>query len=164
MTPEQWLRVVLRATGNTAEIKLPDSDPEAEKFDRKGYFTGTHDELPSSLDDMKAIFVQTFGEPPGQAEVDYSPGVNKSLFLMNDRLIQHWLKPRSGNLIERLGKLDKHSEVARELYLCVLSRLPEEEERDWVSAYLSDNVHRRKEAQVDLVWALLNSAEFMCNH
>jgi hypothetical protein len=164
LTPEQLLRAVLRATGNTAEIKLPDSDPEAEKFDRKGYFTGTHDELPSSLDDMKAIFVQTFGEPPGQAEVDFSPGVNKSLFLMNDRLIQYWLKSQSGNLIERLGKLDKHSEVARELYLCILSRLPEEEERDWVSAYLSDNPHRREEAQGDLVWALLNSAEFRFNH
>jgi hypothetical protein len=164
LTPEQLLRAVLRATGNTAKIKLPDSDPEAEKFDRKGYFTGTHDELPSSLDDMKAIFVQTFGEPPGQPEVDYSPGVNKSLFLMNDRLIQHWLKPRSGNLIDRLNKLEKHSEIAREVYLCVLSRLPEEEERDWVSGYLSDNAHKKEGALGDLVWALLNSAEFRFNY
>jgi hypothetical protein len=164
LTPEQLLRAVLRATGNTGEIKTPDPDPEAEKFDRKGYFTGSHDELPSSLDDMKAIFAQTFGEPPGQPEVDYSPGVNKSLFLMNDRLIQHWLKPRSGNLINRLGKLNKDSQIAREVYLCVLSRLPEEEERDWVSGYLSDNAHRREGALGDLVWALLNSAEFRFNH
>ena len=164
LTPEHLLRAVLRATGNVGEIKPTDTDPEAEKFDRKGYFTGSHDELPSSLDDMKAIFVQTFGDPPGQAEVDFSPGVNKSLFLMNDRLIQHWLKPRSGNLIDRLGKLNKDSEVARELYLCVLSRLPEEEERDWVTAYLSENAHRSEGAQGDLVWALLNSAEFRFNH
>ena len=164
LTPEQLLRAVLRVTGNVGEINPPDSESEAEKFDRKGYFTGTHDELPSSLEDMKAIFVQTFGEPPGQPEIDFSPGVNKSLFLMNDRLIQHWLKPRSGNLVHRLGKLNKDSAVARELYLCVLSRLPEEEERDWVSDYLSENAHRREEAQGDLVWSLLNSAEFRFNH
>jgi hypothetical protein len=164
LTPEQLLRAVLRVTGNVGEINPPDSESEAEKFDRKGYFTGTHDELPSSLADMKAIFVQTFGEPPGQPEIDFSPGVNKSLFLMNDRLIQHWLKPRSGNLVHRLGKLNKDSAVARELYLCVLSRLPEEEERDWVSDYLSENAHRREEAQGDLVWSLLNSAEFRFNH
>jgi len=164
LTPEQLLRAVLRATGNTGEIDPPDSDPEAEKFDRKGYFTGSHEELPSSLEDMKAIFAQTFGEPPGQPEVDFSPGVNKSLFLMNDRLIQHWLKPRPGNLIDRLDKLEKHSEIARELYLCVLSRLPEKEERDWVSGYLSDNAHRSEGALGDLGWALLNSAEFRFNH
>ena len=42
--------------------------------------------------------------------------------------------------------------------------LPGEEERDWVSDYLSENTHRREEAQGDLVWALLNSAEFRFNH
>ena len=160
LTPEQLLRAILQATGNTEQAKALKVDPEAEKFDRKGYFTGSNVELPPSLEEMKAIFIQTFAQPPGEAEVDFSPGVNKSLFLMNDRLIQHWLKPRDGNLIDRLGKLKSVEAIAREMYLNVFSRLPAKEEQDWVAGYLAKNEERREGALGDLAWALLNSAEF----
>jgi hypothetical protein len=164
LTPEQLLRAVLRATGNTKHAKALKVDPEAEKFDRKGYFTGSNVELPPSLAEMEAIFIQTFGRPPGEAEVDFSPGVNKSLFLMNDRLIEHWLKPRAGNLIDRLSKMDAPDAMAKEMYLAVLSRLPEKEEAIWIADYLARNEPRRTAALGDLAWALLNSAEFMFNH
>lgn len=164
LTPEQLLRAVLRATGNTKHAKGLKVDPEAKKFDRKGYFTGSNVELPPSLAEMEAIFIQTFGRPPGEAEVDFSPGVNKSLFLMNDRLIEHWLKPRAGNLIDRLSKMDAPDAMAKEMYLAVLSRLPEKEEAIWIADYLARNEPRRTAALGDLAWALLNSAEFMFNH
>ena len=164
LTPEQLLRAVLRATGNTAHARTLKVDPEAEKFDRKGYFTGSNVELPPSWAEMEAIFIQTFAQPPGVAEVDFSPGVNKSLFLMNDRLIQHWLKPRAGNLIDRLSKMDAPDAMAKEMYLAVLSRLPEKEEAIWIADYLARNEPRRTAALGDLAWALLNSAEFMFNH
>jgi hypothetical protein len=164
LTAEQLLRAVLRATGNTEQAKALKVDPEAEKFDRKGYFTGSNLELPPSLEEMEAIFIQTFAQPPGEAEVDFSPGVNKSLFLMNDRLIQHWLKPRGDNLVDRLAKKQNVETIGREMYLNVFSRLPEQEEQDWITDYLAKNEGRRTEALGDLTWALLNSAEFMFNH
>jgi hypothetical protein len=164
LTPEQLLRAVLRATGNTAHARTLKVDPEAEKFDRKGYFTGSNVGLPPSWAEMEAIFIQTFAQPPGVAEVDFSPGVNQSLFLMNDRLIQHWLKPRAGNLIDRLSKMDAPDAMAKEMYLAVLSRLPEKEEAVWIADYLARNEPRRTAALGDLAWALLNSAEFMFNH
>jgi len=83
---------------------------------------------------------------------------------MNDRLIQHWLKPLGNNLVARLGKLETTDAVARRMYLSVLSRLPEEEEKTWVNAYLEKNEQRRTNALGDLAWALLNSAEFRFNH
>ena len=164
LTPEQLLRSLMRATGNTGQTKVLKVDPEAEKFDRKGYFTGSNTKLPPSLEEMEAIFIQTFGQPSGEAEVDFSPGINKSLFLMNDRLIQHWLKPLGNNLVARLGKLETTDAVARGMYLSVLSRLPEEEEQDWLADYLEMNQQRRSAALGDLAWALLNSAEFRFNH
>ncbi|MFP6886367.1 MAG: DUF1553 domain-containing protein, partial [Opitutales bacterium] len=164
LTPEQLLRALLRATGNVEEAKALKADPDAEKFDRKGYFTGSNTELPPSLDEIEAIFIQTFGESPGEAEVDFSPGVNKSLFLMNDRLIQHWLKPRDGNLVEQLMKIKIPESLSRELYLSVLSRLPREDEQLWVADYLEQNEKRTTDALGDLTWALLNSAEFRFNH
>ena len=96
--------------------------------------------------------------------MDFSPGTNKSLFLMNDRLIQHWLKPRDGNLVDRLDKLETTDAIAKEMYLAVLSRLPEEEEQSWMADYLEKNEQRRTGALGDLAWALLNSAEFRFNH
>jgi hypothetical protein len=164
LTPEQLLRAVLRATGNIEWAKALKVEPDAEKFDRKGYFTGTNVELPPSLNEMEAIFIQTFAQPPGEAEVDFSPGVNKSLFLMNDRLIQHLLRPRNGNLVDRLGKLKTTDAISRELYLSVLSRPPEKEELGWISDYLANNDQRRLAALGDLAWALLNSTEFIFNH
>ena len=164
LTPEQLLRAVLRATGNVEWAKALEVEPDAEKFDRKGYFTGSNVELPPSLGEIESIFIQTFAQPPGAAEVDFSPGVNKSLFLMNDRLIQHWLKPRTGNLIDRLSKMDAPDAMAKEMYIAVLSRLPEKEEAIWITDYLARNEPRQTAALADLAWALLNSAEFMFNH
>ena len=164
LTPEQLLSALLRATGNTEQAKALEVDPDAEKFDRKGYFTGTNLELPPSLEEIRAIFAQTYGQPAGEAEVDFVPGMNKSLFLMNDRLIRHWLTPREGNLVDRLGKLETPEAIARELDLSVLSRLPVEEERGTITDYLSKNEQRKEAALGDLAWALLNSAEFRFNH
>lgn len=164
LTPEQLLRAVLRATGNAAWAKSLKVDPDAEKFDRKGYFTGSNVELPPSLDEMEAIFIQTFGQPPGVTEVDFSPGANQSLFLMNDRLIHHWLRPRDGNLIDRLSKTKATDALAKEMYLAVLSRLPEEDEIIRINDYLALNEERRTEALGDLAWALLNCSEFRFNH
>ncbi len=164
LTPEQLLRAVLRATGNAEWAKAPEVEPDGEKFDRKGYFTGSNVELPPSLGEIESIFIQTFAQPPGVAEVDFSPGVNQSLFLMNDRLIQHWLKPRAGNLIDRLSKMDAPDAMAKEMYLTVLSRLPEKEEEIWITDYFARNETRQTAALADLAWALLNSAEFTFNH
>jgi len=164
LTPEQLLNAVLKATGNLEKVYAMKTDPNAEKFDRKGYFTGTNLDLPPTLDEIRAVFVQTYGKPPGEAEVDFMPGLNKSLFLMNDKLIIHWLKPREGNLIERLIKLTAAEVIAEELYLSVLARLPEENEKATVADYLQQNKKRHNAALSDLAWALLNSAEFRLNH
>jgi len=164
LTPEQLLNAVLKATGNLEKVYAMKTDPNAEKFDRKGYFTGTNLDLPPSLDEIRAVFVQTYGKPPGEAEVDFMPGLNKSLFLMNDKLIIHWLKPREGNLIERLIKLTAPEVIAEELYLSVLARTPEENEKATVADYLQQNKKRHNAALSDLAWALLNSAEFRLNH
>jgi len=168
LTPEQLLRAVLRATGNpqygAARQTEQKANPETKKFDRKGYFTGSNTELPPSLEEAEAIFALTFGQSPGKAEVDFTPGLNKALFLMNDRMVHHWLQPREGNLIDRLQNTTGTNEVARQLYLSVLSRLPEEEEQLAVEDYLQQIPSRRPAALADLAWALLNSAEFRFNH
>ena len=164
MTPEQLLYAVLKATGNEDwVIKLKATD-NAEKFDQRGYFTGTNREMPPSFEEIRALFMLTYAEPAGTPEVDFIPGLNKALFLMNDRLIQDWLKPQKGNLIERLTKLETPKSIAEEMYLSMLARLPEADEIATIANYLERNNKRRAAALGDLAWALLTSTEFRLNH
>ena len=164
MTPEQILRAVLRATGNTKWVTALKAPANAEKFNRRGYFTGTNLELPPSYEEVKALWLLTYAEPAGTAEVDFLPGLNKALFLMNDRMIQDWLKPKQGNLVERLTKLKTPEAIAEELYLSMLARLPAGDEVATVAKYLKTNEKRRPAALGDLAWALLTSTEFRLNH
>ena len=164
MTPEQILHAVLRATGNTKWVTALKAPANAEKFNRRGYFTGTNLELPPSYEEVKALWLLTYAEPAGTAEVDFLPGLNKALFLMNDRMIQDWLKPKQGNLVERLAKLKTPEAIAEELCLSMLARLPAEDEVATVAKYLKTNEKRRPAALGDLAWALLTSTEFRLNH
>lgn len=163
LTPEQLLHSILRATGNLERTRELKADP-AKKFDRKGYFTGTNEALPGSYDEIRAIFIQTFGQPPGEAETEFVPGLNQSLFLMNDRLLLSWLQPLEGNLIHRLVALETPGAIGEELYLSVLARLPTEDETSELDDYLQINSGRRVAALGELAWALINSTEFRLNH
>jgi len=163
LTPEQLLASVLRATGNREKV-MALKTPADIKFDRRGYFTGTNKKLPRSYAEIQAIFIQTFGRPPGEPESEFIPGLNQSLFLMNDRLLLSWLEPHKGNLIERLGALKEPGKIAETLYLSVLSRLPEESEVAELEAYLEKNTERASSALGELAWSLINSTEFRLNH
>ena len=164
MTPEQLLNAVLKATGNGSWVRELKAPENAEEFDRRGYFTGTNREMPPSFEEIRALFMLTYAESAGTPEVDFIPGLNKALFLMNDRLIQDWLKPQKGNLVERLTKLKTPEAIAEEMYMSMLARFPEKDETATVADYLKQNDKRRTAAVGDLAWALLTSTEFRLNH
>jgi hypothetical protein len=75
-----------------------------------------------------------------------------------------WLAPRAGNLTDRLAQLNEAGAVAEELYLSVLTRLPDDDERKEVADYLKGRTADRAAALQELTWALLASAEFRFNH
>ena len=50
------------------------------------------------------------------------------------------------------------------IYLGILSRFPTDEELKVVQAYFQSSELTRREAGVDLVWALINSQEFLYRH
>jgi len=117
----------------------------------------------TGLEAVRAKFVKAFANPAGEPEDEFAPSLKATLFLLNDPTIQGWLTPRAGNLVERLTKLPD-AQVAEELYLSVLTRLPATEERDEVAKYLAGGVSRRQSVVSQLVWALLASTEFCVNH
>jgi hypothetical protein len=56
----------------------------------------------------------------------------------------------------------KREEIVNQLYLTILSRFPTEQEKKTVAEYMQTG--NKREAAVDLAWALVNSAEFLYRH
>jgi hypothetical protein len=107
-----------------------------------------------------AKFADLYADAPGQ---DFAASLNQALFFGNGGLIEDWLKPSNENLTARLIKLEDPRQLADELYLTVLTRLPRATERRTVAAYLQDRADRDVAIQ-EMVWGLLASNEFRFNH
>jgi hypothetical protein len=155
----------LQATGNT---RLPDGEANS-KFAVIDYLTGASltggpPPAPASKSDVRQLLVAIFGSPSGEAEIGFQPSMGAALFLMNEPALLAWLAPQDGNLIERLSALQDPAEISAELYLSVLTRLPESDETAEVAAWLAQNPDRRAAALGELAWALLASTEFRLNH
>ena len=54
-------------------------------------------------------------------------------------------------------------QVAKTLYLSILSRFPTQEELRTVAEY-AEEASSKREAAIDLAWALINSPEFLYRH
>ena len=78
---------------------------------------------------VRAAFVEASSHVPQDPEVELSPLLKSSLFVLNDPLVLDCLTRQSGNLVERLLKTTDTATLANELYLSALTRKPTDEER-----------------------------------
>jgi hypothetical protein len=112
-------------------------------------------------------FLKTFGQPARElaceCERESDSNLAQALQLINGPTINE--KIRNPN--NRLGKLlaDKKSEkgILDQLYLASLSRLPSDAERQPALNHVAKNMDKRK-AWEDVMWALLNTREFLFRH
>lgn len=151
LSPEQLLWSTLLATG------------ERDRVQQIGETAAKHPSGPT-FQELQKAFLKTFANEPRDPEDDYRATVAGALFLLNDDRLLQLLQPRPDNLIDRLSKLTDSSEIADELFVCILSRLPTSEERAQVAEYLAAHADQRTTALGQLAWALLASMEFSVNH
>jgi hypothetical protein len=152
LTPEQLALAMLQVTGQT--------DVERKTLGAKLNEAALYARLAPSV----TQFVNLFGGRVGQA-ADFEATLDQALFVANGKVLRTLLTPNAaGNLTARLAALKEDGEVAEELYLSVLTRLPEEDERKAIVAYLKRREADRTAALGELAWALLASAEFRFNH
>ena len=114
---------------------------------------------------MPSDFLDAFGRPNASAAPPLSrhpeSSVAQALHLMNSQVLQ---KKFSGeNLwITELEALPPEKAIEA-IYLRLFSRLPEKAEREIVAQHLSTEEDKRQRIE-DVVWSLVNSAEFVLNH
>jgi hypothetical protein len=119
-----------------------------------------------TLKEVLTAFRSAFANAPKEPELTVTPSLRGTLFLRNNPLILESLKPRDENLMARLLKLQSPSDVADELYLSVLTRLPDADETRIVEAALAKTSapEQREKVCRSLVWAAIASIEFFTNH
>lgn len=152
MNYESLLRATLQATGH--EKLLAVKDPAKDRpYPDLATFNDIHDRFENAYANQRT-------EP--EVKVDFS--LKASLFLRNDKKIWAMVQPADGNLVDRLAKLKDDNAVIEELFLNILTRMPEASERkDWATV-LKRNKDKRAGAISNIAWAMLASAEFQMNH
>jgi hypothetical protein len=117
-------------------------------------------------------FLELFGRP-ARATGKENERVNKfmatqKMHLLNSGHIQRKLE--SSPNIRRILKAnvsknkDMTTEILEELYLTILSRFPTEDELKNVQDYIKLGVVKGSDVWIDVVWALINSEEFLFRH
>jgi Protein of unknown function (DUF1549)/Protein of unknown function (DUF1553) len=114
--------------------------------------------------DLARVF-RIFGRPQRTATCDCErpkqPAVSQALFLMTDTALLD--KIRKGRLRVLLDSERCDAEIVEELVLATLSRLPRRDEFDAGLEHLRENADRSA-AMADILWAIINTREFVLNH
>jgi hypothetical protein len=170
--PEQLAWSLMQATGILASTRADMhrryfvADPRFQQLsqtDAKRRQLGERLEETAFYDQMKAnsgAFLNLFSRAPGQSQDGFDASVHQALFLSNGQPVQSWIDV----LANRLTAIGDENPMIDELYLCMLTRHPDPDERAESSRHVASRPDARKAAIAELAWALLTSAEFRFNH
>ncbi len=111
-------------------------------------------------------FLRQFRAPPGRS-TEYQAGIPQALTLMNGELIDSATNVASSGLLKTLEMpLLTNEERSQILYLATLARMPTASEQELLNEFISETTSGDElyKSLADVLWALLNSAEFTMNH
>jgi hypothetical protein len=114
-----------------------------------------------------SYFLDVFGRPtretPCECERPKEANLAQTLHLLNSGELQQKIVAGQGRIARLMKEKRPDSEIVDDVYLAAFSRLPTEKERTTVLDYVAKQTDK-KAAWEDLVWAVLNSKEFLFNH
>jgi len=116
---------------------------------------------------MPSYFFRIFGRPARvsvcECERGNEPSMAQALHLMNSSESVRKIRHRDG-FAQRLAESNNTvDQIIEELYLATISRPPTDDEKELMRQAFSESEDRRS-ATEDVLWALLNSREFVYNH
>lgn len=117
---------------------------------------------------LPSRFLDTFGRPQRktvcECERVSESTLSQVLHLMNGELVTDKITDPTGRAAHLAGSEMPPAEIITELYLAAYGRPPREEELTAAQAAFARPDATRRTATEDILWALLNSAEFVLNH
>jgi hypothetical protein len=116
---------------------------------------------------ITSSFLEQFGRPSRdtglESERNNRLTADQRLHLLNSTHIRRKIE-QSPNLQALAQSANSPSELVDALYLTILSRLPTAEEASIIGASKQPRRGKARAAPGDLVWALINSTEFLYRH
>jgi hypothetical protein len=157
---EVLIDAICEVTGTTE--KYSSAIPEPYTFLPEGYRSIA---LPDGS--ITSSFLEEFGRPPRdtglESERNNRVTPSQRLQMLNSTHIQRKLE-QGPRIQELIAAGPRPRPLVESLYLTILSRFPTDEEMKISLRYLDANKKTRRQAIIDLAWALVNSAEFMYRH
>jgi hypothetical protein len=153
------------------QVKRLKAEPLADAIDR---ITGTQTKYKSMPLGTLAIelpdaeypdyFLNTFAKPrrASVCECERSPDENlaQALHTLNGDTLSNKIADKSGRIAKLLAAKTPHDEIVTQLYVASLSRLPSDDERAAAARFLCES-ESAAECYQDLLWALVNSKQFL---
>lgn len=116
---------------------------------------------------LPSYFFRIFGRPVRasvcECERSSEPSIAQALHLMNSPEITGKVQAFDGTAARLAASKLSTEELVDTLFLSTLTRLPTDAERSAVLPTFADGAERRR-ATEDVLWALINSKEFLYNH
>lgn len=135
--------------------------------------------LPDNSYNKASAFLRVFGRPDStsvcECERVQSSSLAQSLHLLNSSEIKSKLATAKGRALTLASSKETTEDKVRELYLAAFSREPRPDELSTAVNYLNTPItdadgkpleakRMAKQSYQDLIWALMNTKEFLFNH
>jgi len=115
----------------------------------------------------QSYFLNVFGRPerahPCECERSQEPSIVQVLHLMNAPEIQRQISHRQGRARALAESTRTAEQIVDELFLSAYARLPSAKEKADSLRAFTDGADRTRAAE-DILWALMNTMEFVFNH
>jgi hypothetical protein len=109
-------------------------------------------------------FLQIFGRPARETQCECAPheaNIAAALHLLNSDGIQKRLQDPRNRIGRLIAQKATDREITEELFLATFCRLPTMKEFDQVDGHVAKMANSRRQAFEDILWALLNTKEFI---
>jgi hypothetical protein len=115
---------------------------------------------------ISSPFLEIFGRSPRdtgmESERNNRPTASQRLLLLNSSQIERRIE--QGPVLQEIFHKPDARAMLTGLYLTILSRCPTEEEMRTAAAYQKMSGLDRRNAAIDVAWAMINSTEFLYRH
>lgn len=115
----------------------------------------------------RSYLMDTFGRPPRQitceCERTTKPNIAQALHLLNGDFLNKKIADKAGRVEKLVAAKAPAAKAVEELYLVTLSRPPSADEAAKAAVWVKSAPSVREGLQ-DLLWAMVNSKEFLFNH
>ncbi len=157
---EVLIDALCQLTGTTEKYSSPIPEPFT-------FIPESHRSIQLPDGSITSSFLELFGRPPRdsglETERNNKPTAAQCLHLLNSSHVRRKLE-QSGRLRTLLQDGGTPRETVSRVYVAILSRYPTDAELGTVAHYAQTAGPAKRDAASDLIWALINSPEFLYRH